>query len=256
LCISYFKNLKDKDYYQYFNHKAGKNVLLSLYNPISNESWQEIIKPITIAEEKNLLYDRWIENRKKETERLSDGRIGYIHIKGMNDQSFRDIYSEILGENYDKEAIIIDTRFNTGGWLHDQLVTFLSGEKYINFSPRGVNMGYEPKTKWVKPSILLINEANYSDAHAFPYAYRELGIGKTVGMPIPGTMTAVWWETLVDKSLYFGIPQIAVTDMDGNVLENTQFEPDYKVRNQYNVMVKNRDQQLEKAVEVLMQELK
>jgi len=248
--------LKDKDYYQYLNHKAGKNVLLSLYNPETSERWQEIIKPITIDEEKNLLYDRWIENRKKETEKLSDGRIGYIHIKGMNDQSFRDIYSEILGENYDKEAIIIDTRFNTGGWLHDQLVTFLSGKKYINFAPRGVDMGYEPKTKWVKPSILLINEANYSDAHAFPYAYRELEIGKTVGMPIPGTMTAVWWETLVDKSLYFGIPQIAVTDMDGNILENTQFEPDYKVRNQYNVMVKNRDQQLEKAVEVLMQELK
>lgn len=245
----------DKDYYQYLNHKAGKKVLLSLYNPETNSRWDEIVKPITIKEERNLLYERWIESRKRETEELSNGKIGYIHIKGMNDQSFRDIYSEILGENFDKEAIVIDTRFNTGGWLHDQLVTFLSGEKYMNFAPRGIHMGHEPTTKWVKPSILLVNEANYSDAHAFPFAYTELGIGKTVGMPIPGTMTAVWWETQVDKSLYFGVPQIAVTDMQGNVLENTQFEPDYKIRNDYDVMIKNRDQQLEKAVEVLMQEL-
>ena len=109
--------------------------------------------------------------------------------------------------------------------------------------------------KWYKPSIVLIGESNYSDAHGFPIAYRAMGVGKTVGMPIPGTMTAVWWERLQDKSLNFGIPQIGVKDMDGNYQENMQFEPDYKVAQEYEVVAKGRDQQLEKAVEVLLQEL-
>jgi C-terminal processing protease CtpA/Prc len=104
----------------------------------------------------------------------------------------------------------------------------------------------------VKPSVVLISESNYSDAHGFPFAYKTLGIGELVGMPVPGTMTAVWWETLQDNSLYFGIPQVGTKDEDGNYLENKQLEPDYPVRQDYDVVVKGRDQQLEKAVEVLL----
>ena len=112
-----------------------------------------------------------------------------------------------------------------------------------------------PFNKWYKPSAVLIGEGNYSDAHGFPFAYRAMGVGKTIGMPIPGTMTAVWWEGLQDNSLYFGIPQIGVKDMDGNYLENKQFEPDVKVAQEYDVVITGRDQQLEKAVEVLLIEL-
>jgi C-terminal processing protease CtpA/Prc len=162
----------------------------------------------------------------------------------------------VLGRNYDKEALIVDTRFNGGGWLHDDLATFLNGKQYAIFSPRGhENYGGEPLNKWVKPSVVLISESNYSDAHGFPFAYRAMGIGKTVGMPIPGTMTAVWWESLQDNDVYFGIPQIGVKDMDGNYQENRQFEPDYKVAQEYEVVTTGHDQQLQKAVEVLLNNL-
>lgn len=240
------------NYFQLLNHKARKNTLLSLFNPNSGARWDETIKPISIRQENKLLYQRWVKKMRVLTDSLSDGQIGYVHVRGMNSSSFREFYSEVLGRNWDKEALIVDTRFNGGGWLHDDLATMLDGKKYIDFYPRGNHFGHEPQNKWIKPSVVLISESNYSDAHGFPFAYKAFEIGDCVGMPVPGTMTAVWWETLQDKSLYFGIPQIGTKDADGNYLENKQLEPDYKVRQDYDVVVKGRDQQLEKAVEVLL----
>jgi C-terminal processing protease CtpA/Prc len=100
--------------------------------------------------------------------------------------------------------------------------------------------------------VILVGESNYSDASFFPYAYRALGIGKIVGMPVPGTATAVWWETLQDNSLYFGIPEVGVLDMKGKYLEGQQLVPDYVVSNDPGSLAQGRDLQLEKAVEVLM----
>jgi len=245
----------EKNYFKMLNHKAGKPTLLALYDPTAKTRWEETIKPITIRQENQLLYERWVKNRRAETEKLSNGRIGYIHVRGMNSASFRVAYSEILGRNHEKEAIVVDTRFNGGGWLHDDLASLLSGERYADYYPGGRYFGSEPIAKWNKPSIILVSESNYSDAHAFPYAYRALNIGKIVGMPVPGTMTAVWWETLQDKSLYFGIPQVGTKDMNGKYLENQQLEPDYKVPTDYEIVITGRDQQLEKAVEVLLKEL-
>jgi len=188
-------------------------------------------------------------------DKLSNGRLGYVHVRGMNSESFREVYSKVLGKFYDKEAIVIDTRGNGGGWLHDDLATFFSGKVYVDYYPREQHYGHDPMTKWTKPSILLVNESNYSDAHGFPYAYQTLKIGKIVGMPVPGTMTAVWWETLQDNSLYFGIPQVGTKDANGNYLENHQLEPDYKVWNDFDKMAKGEDQQLEKAVDVLLKEV-
>ncbi|MCF8367721.1 MAG: peptidase S41 [Bacteroidales bacterium] len=245
----------DMNYFQLLNHKAGKNTLLSLYNPNTGDRWEETVKPITISQENQLLYQRWVKKMRSLTDSLSEGRIGYVHVRSMNSASFREFYSEVLGRNWGKEALVVDTRFNGGGWLHDDLATMLNGKKYADFYPRGVHYGFEPQNKWIKPSIVLISESNYSDAHGFPFAYKALEIGDCVGMSVPGTMTAVWWETLQDNSLYFGIPQVGTKDIEGNYLENKQLEPDYTVRQDYDEVVKGRDQQLEKAVEVLLRGL-
>ena len=125
---------------------------------------------------------------------------------------------------------------------------------YATFLPRGQQIGHEPLSKWFRPSAVLIGEGNYSDAHGFPFAYRALQLGLTIGMPVPGTMTAVWWETQINRSIYFGIPQVGVQDMEGNLQENYQFEPDIKVKNEYKAVAEGRDQQLETAVEELMKE--
>ena len=244
---------KNVSHYPLLNHKSGKQVLLSLYNPTTKKRWDEIVKPISYTGD--LLYERWVKNCQKECDRLSNGRIGYVHVKGMNSASFRKVYSEMLGKYGTRDAIIVDTRFNGGGWLHDDLITLLSGKEYANFSPRDQLMGSDPMSKWKKPSAVLINEGNYSDACAFPYAYQYLKIGKLIGMPVPGTMTAVWWETLQDKSLYFGMPQVGIKDMKGDYIENQQIEPDIRVQNEFEMVTKGKDQQLEKAVEHLLKNL-
>lgn len=241
----------DMNYLPLLNRVAGVNTHLGLYDPTSKKRWEEIVKPISLREERQLRYERWVENCNRIVEELSEGRLGYVHVRGMNDASFRKVYNDALGKHHAKVALIVDTRFNGGGWLHDDLATFLNGERYMDFRPRGQDLGAEPQFKWSKPSAVVMSESNYSDAHMFPVTYRAMGIGKLIGMPVPGTGTAVWWERLQNGS-WFGIPMVGMVDRDGNYLENQQLEPDIKVALDPAVVITGRDQQLEAAVEELL----
>ncbi len=243
---------KGKDYYPLLAGKAGKKVLLTFKTTESGTEQEEWVKPISYGEQNNLLYKRWIEQRRLMVDKLSNGRIGYVHVRGMNSESFREVYSELLGRCRNKDAVIIDTRHNGGGWLHDDLVTLLSGKEYQRFEPRGQYIGSDPYNKWTKPSAVLVCEDNYSNAHGFPWLYKELKIGKLIGTPIPGTMTAVWWESQIDSSIVFGIPQVAVKDMRGQYLENQELQPDIEVFNDPASTLAGKDLQLERAVEELL----
>jgi C-terminal processing protease CtpA/Prc len=203
------------DFYKLLNRKAGNLTLLSMYAPDSNKRWEEIVKPISIGAESQLLYQRWVRNRRAETEKLSGSRIGYVHVRSMGDASMRVMVEEALGRNINKDAIIVDTRFNGGGNIHEELSDFLTGKKYFEVVPHGQYIGYEPRNKWIKPSIVLMSESNYSDAHLFPVAYKIKSDGKTLGMPVPGTGTFVWWEGQIDRSLVFGIPMGGCRTLDG-----------------------------------------
>lgn len=241
-----------ENYLHLLNRIAGDKVLIS-YKGADGVAWDEIVEPISLRRENQLTYERWIESREEETERLSGGKLGYVHVRGMNSASFREVYSKALGKFNTMDALIVDTRFNGGGWLHDDLATFLSGEVYMEFVPRGQdNMGGEPLGKWQKPSCVIMSESNYSDAHMFPYTYKFFEIGKLIGMPVPGTGTAVWWERMIDGTV-FGIPQVGMRDVKtGELLENQQLEPDIKVLNEPQKAASGSDQQLEKAVEHLL----
>lgn len=243
----------EQNYYALLNRKADKKTLVSFYDAKSGKRWNEVIEPIALWQENGLAYERWVKNREKDVEKLSNGRLGYVHVTGMDSQSFRQVFEKALGKYNNREALIVDTRFNGGGWLHDDLATFLSGKPYMSFEPRGQKMGSEPLFKWQKPSAVLISEGNYSDAHMFPYTYKALDIGKLIGMPVPGTGTAVWWERMIDGKTIFGIPQIGMrTTKEGKLMENFQLEPDVKVKNEPAKTNTGEDQQLQKAVEELL----
>ncbi len=240
------------NFYQVLDRLANERTLLTLALPDGTER-EEVILPITLGQEAELLYQRWTKRMRAKAEELSGGKIGWVHIRGMNDGAFREFFSRVFGYHADKKALIVDTRFNGGGWLTEDLTTFLSGERFLKFYPRGQgNMGGEPIFRWSKPSAVIMSEGNYSDAHLFPYAYSALEIGKLVGMPVPGTGTAVWWERLIDSTLIFGIPQVSTIDKEGRYLENTQLEPDLKVANTPEDREQGRDRQLETAVKHLM----
>jgi C-terminal processing protease CtpA/Prc/Tol biopolymer transport system component len=240
------------DFYASLNRKTGKLTLLSIYDPASGDRWEESLKPISVGESNELLYKRWVKNRRMETERLSGGKVGYVHVRSMDDASMRTVFEEALGRNFEKKAIIVDTRFNGGGNIHEQLSDFLSGKKYIDIVPHGQYIGSEPYDKWVKPSIVLIGESNYSDAHLFPVAYKLKNTGNTLGMPVPGTGTFVWWENQIDPTLTFGIPMGGWRTADGKFCENNQMEPDIRVANEPAILSAGRDQQIEEAVKELL----
>ena len=245
----------EMDYYTLLNNKAQKKTLVSLYNPQSKERWEEVVIPVSNSALNDLLYTRWVKQRAADVDKWSNGRLGYVHIESMGDDSFRSVYSDILGKYNNREGIVIDTRFNGGGRLHEDIEVLFSGKKYFTQVVRGREACDMPSRRWNKPSIMLTCEANYSNAHGTPWVYRHRNIGKLVGMPVPGTMTSVSWERLQDPSLIFGIPVIGYRLPDGSYLENSQLEPDIKVANSPETIVKGEDTQLRVAVEELLKEL-
>ncbi|MDE7407496.1 MAG: PDZ domain-containing protein, partial [Muribaculaceae bacterium] len=196
-----------EDYYPLLAGKSGKHVLLGVKSAKGKE-FEQMVKPISIGEQNNLLYKRWVRKNREQVDAESGGRVAYVHVRGMDSQSFRNTYSELLGRYRNHDAVIVDTRHNGGGWLHDDLVTLLSGKEYARYEPRGQYIGSDPFNKWLKPSCVLICEDNYSNAHGFPWVYKHQGVGKLIGTRVPGTMTSVWWETQIDPSIVFGIPQV------------------------------------------------
>ena len=201
------------------------------------------------------MYDRWVKKRAADVAKWSNGRLGYVHIPSMGDESFRSVYSDVLGKYNDCEGIVIDIRFNGGGRLHEDVEVLFSGKKYFQQVIRGRRACDMPSRRWNKPSIMVTCEADYSNAHGTPWVYQHQGIGRVVGMPVAGTMTSVSWETLQDPSLVFGIPIIGYELPDGSYLENTQLEPDVKVTNDPADIVKGEDAQLKRAVDELLKEI-
>lgn len=241
-----------KDYNALLDGKAGKNVRLTIKNT-KGKTFDLTIKAISQGYQQELLYKRWVDRNRAIVDSVSKGRIAYVHVKAMDSESFRTVYSELLSDkSRNKDVVIVDERHNGGGWLHDDLCTLLSGKQYQEFVPHGKVVGKDPFNKWTKPSCVLICEDDYSNGHGFPWVYKELGIGKLIGAPVAGTMTAVWWETLMDRSLVFGIPQVGCRDMRGTFGENTTLYPDIEVYNSPEDYINGHDTQLIRAVEEMM----
>ncbi len=231
--------------------KSGKKVRLSVKGS-DGKTRDVVVRPVSMGGLSDLSYQRWVENNEKFVDSISGGKIGYIHVQGMNTASYQNAYDRLLGKYRNCDAVVVDTRYNGGGWLHNDLAILLNGKEYAQYSPRGQYIGSEPWAQWTKPSAMLVNECNYSDASGTPYVFQTLGIGDVVGAPIPGTMTAVWWETQIDPTLVFGIPQVTNLSVDGKPLENTQLNPDVIIYNAPADVEAGRDAQLEGAVKHLM----
>ena len=243
----------DADYNWMLDGKAGKPIRVTVYNPTTKKRFDVNVKAISKGEQQELLYRRWVDRNRALVDSLSGGQLAYVHVKEMNSESFRTVYRELLNDkNRNRKAVIVDERHNGGGWLHDDLCTLLGGKQYQSFVPHGQYVGADPFNKWTKPSCVLMCEDDYSNGHGFPFVYRELGIGKLIGTPVAGTMTAVWWETLIDRSLVFGIPQVGCRDMRGNYCENQPLLPDIEVYNTPEDYLTGHDRQLERAVQEML----
>ncbi|MBD5180095.1 MAG: peptidase S41 [Bacteroidales bacterium] len=243
------------DYFPLLEGLSGRKTTLTVKRASTGKDEDIVIRPINAGIERDLLYQRWVERNEAIVDSVSGGRIGYVHVQGMDSPSFRTVYDRLLGKYRNCDAVIVDTRHNGGGWLHNDIAQLLSGKEYVRFTPRDKYIGSEPFSQWTKPSVMLVNESNYSDAHGTPFVYQTLGIGDIVGSPVPGTMTAVWWETQIDPAIYFGIPQVTSRAMDGTVLENHQLNPDVLIYNKPDEVQAGHDAQLEGATLHLLKQL-
>ena len=245
---------KGMDYYPLLNRKAGERTLVGILKA-SGENTDMVVIPISQSRFNALLYKRWVKQNAEKVQQLSGGRLGYVHIEGMDDASFRTVYSDILGRYNNCDGIVIDTRFNGGGRLHEDIEVLFSGEKYLTQEVRGKDACDMPSRRYNKASIMIIGEANYSNAHGTPWVYKHKDMGLLVGKPVPGTMTSVNWETLQDPTLYFGIPVVGYRKADGTYLENDQLNPDIDVENTKELVITGRDEQLEAAVKALLKQI-
>ncbi|WP_261818093.1 S41 family peptidase [Vibrio gallicus] len=248
---------KSDDIYPYLRNLVDKPTTLSVVKPNEDKATDVQVFPVGYRDEYRLSYHYWVENNKQLTKSLSKGKIGYVHIPAMNSESYKNLVDKLFGENSDKDAVVIDIRYNGGGNLHDQIVDLLSGVEYGSAVSRdGYKAASFPLKRWTKPTILLVNASCYSDASVVAKLYQDNKLGKVVGDSVPGTGTFVNWQKQQNPLLIYGVPQLGMKDAKGRWLENQDIVPDVTVHNYPNSIARNRDVQLETAVKQLMSEVK
>ncbi len=243
----------EQDFASYLNRKAGNYTLLQLFDPSNNKIESITVQPISLRKLRTLLYNRFVKLNEKEVEQKSEGKLGYVHIPGMSDGPYRSIYDDMMGKYFDRDGVIVDTRFNGGGDLVADLAMFFTGEGFITYATAAKVVGGEPTSRWTKPTVAMFNESNYSDGHCFAQGYTDLEIGKTIGMPVPGTCSFAGWEGLPNGSRW-GVVPVSAKDKSGRWMENLQTEPSIKVKNSPGVIDAGRDQQLERAIDEMLQD--
>lgn len=246
---------KNEDVAKYLNRKTGKFTLLDIYDPKTKKNQTITVKPISINAENSLLYKRWVKTNEKEVEKKSNGELGYVHIPGMSDGPYRSIYQDMMGKFSEKKGVIVDTRFNGGGDLVADLAMFFTGVPFITYATEAKVVGGEPTSRWTKPTLTMFNESNYSDGHCYAQGYTDLKIGKTVGMPVPGTCSFAGWEGLPNGG-YWGVVPVSAKNKAGEWMENNQTEPTIKVKNMPKEIVNGVDRQLLRSIKELMKDVK
>ncbi len=251
------KELKvSENYWKLFNILPGhKYEFLVNSKPSADGAWTVRIDPLNAAAQGNLQYDRWVAERKEMVAKLSNNSIGYLHIKAMDAPSLAKFEEELV-ENQDKQALIIDERFNGGGGIDQELLEILNQRKaYQSTRNRDSLTVQRPAKAFFGPMVVLQNERSASDAEMFPDGFRRLGLGKIVGVPTMGAVIGTGSFTLLDGSV-LRTPGAGVSNADGQNLENYGVPPDVLVDNTPSDFLTHHDRQVEKAIEVIKGELK
>jgi len=257
-----------ENFYAPFVNTASEKVLLTV-NSANGQTREVVIRPATSI--RTALYEEWVDDRKELTASYSNGKLGYIHIRGMNWTSFEQFERELTAAGLGKEGIVIDVRYNGGGWTTDYLMAVLNVKQHAYTVPRGAADNLEashlnfkshypfgerlPLASWTKHSIALCNQNSYSNAEIFSHAYKHLGIGKLVGKPTFGAVISTGGKGLIDGSfvrLPFRAWYVHATEKS---MENIPAVPDIIVENAPDSKANNVDEQLQKAVDTLLQDM-
>jgi len=245
---------------QLLNNKAGEGVLLDVTGDPKDPKSKRRIEVIAASRDRisQLMYDRWVRLNAEAVARTSGGQVGYIHIPSMDDAGLEAFVRSLYSDHFDKQALVIDVRYNSGGFTHDQVLNYLAGKEHTFFRQRDGGEGLVLRNydrKWTKPLVVLTNNRSYSDAEIFPHAFRVLGLGKIVGQATGGLVIGTTSTRLIDGST-FRIPRTGVFTNQGVNMEKQGVVPDVPVEITPDDWRKGIDTQLLKAVEVVQADVK
>ncbi len=256
------------NFYSLLSNTAKEKVLINIER--DGDVKEMIIRPTSSL--RTQLYNEWVTNNRKLVDKWSNGKLGYLHIEAMGWDSFERFEREFTAVATGKDAIVIDVRFNGGGWTTDYLMTVLNYKQHAYTIPRGAAKNLEkekskfrnyypigerlPYAAWTKPSIAICNQNSYSNAEIFSHAYKNLGIGTLVGQPTFGAVISTGSKTLIDGSTIRMPFRGWFVKADDSNMDFVPATPDILVRNLPNAKVTGNDAQLKKAVEELLKEIK
>jgi tricorn protease len=237
------------------NGRVGERVKLTVNSEPKPEGARELsIKPISWGDYSGLHYEQWVRENRRMVDRLSEGKVYYAHIAGMDNGSLDRFKREANGEAQRHEALLIDVRNNGGGYTHDSILEMLTRQVHGWTARRGAPLRTSPNPQFDGPKAVLINENSASDAEIFPNGFREKGLGPLIGMPTNGAVIGTYDVTLVNGSR-FRVPVAGWWTRDGVDLENMGVKPDHEVPFPYEAYRDGRDPQIRKAVDVLLDAL-
>jgi tricorn protease len=244
------------NYWEMLNHRLNRKVEVTFNNkPSEDGAWRSRIEPVTGQAYSQLRYERWVKDRRALVDKLSNGRIGYLHIQSMNQPSLRRFEKE-LRENHNKEAVIIDERWNGGGNIEQELLAILVQREYQIWQPRGTEATGRPFAGFFGPKVVVQNWRSASNSEMFPAGFRALGLGKVIGTPTTGAVIGTGSYSLIDGSTV-RTPGVGVflADKNRTNLENYGVKPDIFVENSPEDNLAARDRQIETAVQELLKEI-
>jgi tricorn protease len=243
------------NYWKSYNLAPGRKMEFTVNSkPSADGAWTTKVEPASAGAQATLQYNRWVDERRAATEKLSHGEIGYLHIRQMNAEALRKFVRD-LADNHFKKALVIDQRFNPGGGIDQELLEILEQHQYQYTRGRDSVYVTRPQRAYFGPMVVMQNERSFSDAEVFPDGFKRLELGKTVGVSTNGSVIGTGAFRLMDGSSV-RTPGTGLWDVSGQNLENYGVPADVYVDNSPADFLAGRDAQLQKAVEMLQEELK
>ncbi len=236
--------------------RAGKRSVLTVST--GGKSREAVVRPVSSTVATGLLYRHWIDQQRAYVDKISGGRLGYVHIADMSSEALDQLYLDLDAQNQGKEGVVVDVRNNNGGFVNGYVLDVFTRKNYLTLTPRDVyglpSRQFLGQRALGTPTVLLTNESSLSDAEDFTEGYRTLGLGKVVGVPTAGWIIYTSNVPLIDGSVV-RLPSIRVQAHDGQDMEMHPRPVDVMVERPLGDTLQGKDTQLDAAVAELLKGL-
>jgi Tol biopolymer transport system component/C-terminal processing protease CtpA/Prc len=246
-----------RNFDQLLERKIGKQVALGVQTP-AGERRAVTVQPAPDDVVTGLRYRGWVEERRALVERLSGGRLGYVHIADMGDASLDQLQIDLDAANQNKRGVVVDVRNNNGGYVHGRVLDILSRSNFLSMTQRGMSRFPARQALGQRalglPTVVLANESTLSDGEDFMEGYRALGLGKMVGRDSAGWIIYTSNQPLIDGSVV-RVPSLLIEGANGDNMELAGRKVDIEVQRPLGDTVRGDDSQLAMGVKVLLDQL-